>query len=182
MLYSFRKRKPEVGKNTYVSEHALVIGNVVIGDSCYVGHGVILRGDYGKIEIGAGTAIEEGVIIHAPPDGTCRVGKKVTIGHGAIVHASSIGDLTVIGMGAVISIYAEVGAETIIAEGSIVKMRQIIPSGVVATGNPARVLGKVKEEQKALWEYGKQLYIDLAKEYLRDGMPELDSLNEETSS
>ncbi len=181
MLYSFRNRKPRIGKETYVSEHALLIGDVRIGDNCYIGHGAILRGDYGSIEIDSGTAVEEGVVIHAPVDGTCRVGKKVTIGHGAIIHASSIRDFAMIGMGAVVSIYAEVGEQTVIAEGSVVKMRQTIPSGVVAGGNPAKVLRKITGEEKQVWDYPKQLYIDLANEYIQDGMQRVDSTNELTS-
>ncbi len=169
MLRSFRNRYPRIGRDTYVSEYALLIGDVQIGDNCYVGHGAILRGDYGSIQIGNGTAIEEGVIIHAPPEHICRIGEKVTVGHGATVHSSSIGDLCVIGMGAVLSIFAEVGEETIIAEGSTLKMRQKIPPRVVARGNPARVVRDVAEKDKEFWGWGKQLYIDLAKEYLRDG-------------
>jgi carbonic anhydrase/acetyltransferase-like protein (isoleucine patch superfamily) len=181
MLYSFRNREPRIGKETYVSEHALLIGNVRIGDNCYIGHGAILRGDYGSIEIDSGTAVEEGVVIHAPPDDICRVGKKVTIGHGAIIHASSIGDFAVIGMGAVVSVYAVVGEETIIAEGSIVKQGQRIPAGVVAGGNPAEILRKITDKDKRLWDYGKQLYIDLAKEYIQDGMQRVYSTNEPAS-
>ena len=179
MLYSFRNRKPRIGKETYISEHALVIGDVRIGDNCYIGHGAILRGDYGSIEIGSGTAVEEGVLMHAPPDDTCRVGEKVTIGHGAIVHARSVGDFAAIGMGAVVSVYAEVGGETIIAEGSIVKMRQRIPPGVVAGGNPAKVLRKMTDEEKRGWEDVKRLYIDLAKEYLQNGMQRIDFRDEQ---
>lgn len=181
MIHSFRNREPSIGKETYVSEHALLIGDVRIGDNCYIGHGAILRGDYGSIEIGSGTAVEESVVIHAPPDDTCRIGKRVTIGHGAIIHASSIGDFAVIGMGAVVSIYAEVGEETIIAEGSVVKMRQIIPPGVVAGGNPAKVLRKITDEDRKFWVYGKQLYIDLAKEYIQNGMPRIDFTNKPIS-
>ena len=69
MLYKFGGKQPSVGRGTYVSILAAVIGDVVIGDHCYIGHGAILRGDYGRIEIGHGTAIEEGVIVHAPPKG-----------------------------------------------------------------------------------------------------------------
>lgn len=170
MLRGFRNRYPRIGRDTYVSEYALLIGDVQIGDNCYIGHGAILRGDYGSIQIGNGTAIEEGVIIHAPPEHICRIGERVTVGHGATVHSSSIGDLCVIGMGAVLSIFAEVGEETIIAEGSTLKMGQKIPPRVVARGNPARVVRVVAEKDKKFWDWGKQLYIDLAKEYLRDGM------------
>ena len=75
-------------------------------------------------------------MVHSPPDEICRFGKKVTVGHGAIVHSSSIGDLTVIGMGAIISIGAEVGDETIVAEGSVIRMNQKIPPAVIVGGNP----------------------------------------------
>ena len=170
MLYRFRNREPQVGKDTYVSEQAVVIGDVRIGDNCYIGHGAILRGDYGTIEIGPGTAVEEGVIMHAPPNEVCRVGTKVTIGHGAVIHSKSIGDYAVIGMGAVVSLLSEVGEDSIVAEGAAVRMRQVVPPRVLVSGCPAKVVKETSAENKQLWEYGKQLYIDLAKEYLRDGM------------
>ena len=67
MIRSFRGAVPRLGAGAYVDPSAQVIGDVVIGDHCYIGHGAILRGDYGRIEIGDGTAVEEGAIIHAPP-------------------------------------------------------------------------------------------------------------------
>ena len=170
MLYKFDGKQPTVGKNTYVSELAQVVGDVRIGDNCYIGHGAILRGDYGTIEIGNGTAVEEGVIIHAPPGETNRIGKRVTIGHGAILHGKYIGDLAVIGMGAVVSIWSEVGEGSIIAEGSVVRMNQTVPAGKVAAGNPARAMRQVKDKDNEMWSWGKQVYIDLAKKYLDEGM------------
>ena len=71
MFYSFDGRKPSVGDGTYVSETAQVIGDIRIGNNCYIGHGAILRGDYGTIEVGNETVIEEGVLVHAPPGGSC---------------------------------------------------------------------------------------------------------------
>ena len=167
-MRSFRNRQPQIGKDTYVSEYAILIGDVRIGDNCYIGHGAILRGDYGCIDIDSGTAVEEGVIMHAPPGETCYVGKKVTIGHGAVVHSSHIGDMAVIGMGSVLSISAEIGEESIVAEGSTVKMGQKIPPGIVARGNPAKVVRNVEDKDRKFWDWGKQLYIDLAKEYLQE--------------
>ena len=146
MLYKFDGKNPEIGQGTYVSEEALVIGDVKIGDNCYIGHGAILRGDYGSILIGPGTAVEEGAIIHAPPAKPSLIGERVTIGHGAIVHSAKIGDFSVIGMGAILSIRSEIGANTIVAEGAVVKMRQVISDGVVAGGNPARVLRKISKK------------------------------------
>ena len=174
MLYSFDNRQPQIGKKTYVSESALLIGDVRIGSHCYIGHGAILRADYGTIEIGDGSAVEEGVVIHAPPEETCWLGEKVTLGHGAIIHSKSIGDFAVIGMGAILSIWSEIGERSIVAEGTVVKMKQIIPSGVVVAGNPARVARKVSSEDEKTWNWGKQHYIDLAKKYLDIGMHRLD--------
>jgi carbonic anhydrase/acetyltransferase-like protein (isoleucine patch superfamily) len=173
MLYDFDGKRPRVGEDTYVSGHALVIGDVQIGDNCYIGHGAILRGDYGSIVVGSGTAVEEGVIIHAPPKRACKIGEKVTVGHGAIVHAAQIGSLSVIGMGAVLSIESEVGQNTIIAEGSIVRMKQAVPAGVVAGGNPAKIIRKIAPKDEECWAMAKQLYIDLAKQYLTAGMKEI---------
>ncbi|MCX5809438.1 MAG: gamma carbonic anhydrase family protein [Proteobacteria bacterium] len=173
MLYSFDGKEPRVGKDTYVSEHALVVGDVQIGDECYIGHGVILRGDYGTIEIASGTAVEEGVVVHAPPNKVCSIGERVTIGHGAIIHSAIIGRMSVIGMGAVLSIYSEIGENTIVAEGSVVKMRQVIPGGVVAGGNPAKVIRKIAPKDEEYWGMAKRLYIDLARKYLGIGMKKM---------
>ncbi len=174
MLYRFRNKQPKFGVDTYIDEHALLIGDVTIGDNCYVGPGAIIRGDYGTIEIGSGTAVEEGVIIHAPPGDICRIGGKVTLAHGAIIHSTKIADFVVVGMGAVVSVYAEVGEETIIAEGSIVRMRQKIPAGVVVSGNPAKVVGKITQKQREYWEWGKGVYVDLAREYVRNGLQKIE--------
>jgi len=170
VLYKFDGKQPNIGKETYVSETAVVIGDVEIGNNCYIGHGAILRGDYGRIEIDDGTAIEEGVIVHAPPGDVHKIGKKVTVGHGAILHGKRIGDFASIGMGAILSLISEVGEGTIIAEGSIVKLKQEIPPNVVAAGNPAKVVREIQPKDIEFWSYGKQLYIDLAKKYLDIGM------------
>jgi carbonic anhydrase/acetyltransferase-like protein (isoleucine patch superfamily) len=170
MLYSFDGREPQIGNESYVSETAILIGDVIIGDNCYIGHCAILRGDYGTIKIGSGTAVEEGVIIHAPPDGTANIGRKVTIGHGAILHCEDIGDNCVIGMGAILSLHSKVGAWSIIAEGCVVKARQEIPDKTVAAGNPAKIVRKLSKKDENFWTWGKELYINLAKKYLKIGM------------
>lgn len=174
MLFTFEGHTPVVGKNSYVSETAQVIGDVVIGDSCYVGHGAIIRGDYGRVLIGDGTAVEEGVIIHAPPEHTQIIGKHVTLGHGAILHGYEVGDYTVVGMGAILSLFSRTGEWTIVAEGAVVKANQTIPGGKVAAGNPASVIRDVRPEDKELWNYGKKVYVDLALRYLKSGLVRAD--------
>ena len=174
MLYTFDGKKPKIGQDTYVSETAMVIGDVTIGNNCYIGHGVILRGDYGTIEIGDGSAAEEGVVVHAPLGMTCSIGKSVTLGHGAIIHSKTIGNFAVIGMGAIISILAEVGERSIIGEGAVVTMRQKLPAGIVAAGNPASQIREVSGKDEHIWAKAKQAYSDLAKKYLAIGMHRID--------
>jgi len=173
-MYQFAGRKPVVGAGSYVSELAMVIGDVRIGDDCYIGHGAIIRGDYGTIEIGSGTAIEEGAIIHAPPGGTCQIGKSVTVGHGAIVHCREIGDYSLIGLGAVVSLQAKVGQWTIVAEGSVVKNQQVVEDKVVVAGNPARVVRSIENRDIEFWTWVKQVYVNLAHQYLQDKMEKID--------
>lgn len=174
MLYKFNGKQPTVGADTYISDLARVIGDVVIGNNCYIGHGAILRGDYGRIEVGDGTAVEEGVIVHAPPGDMNQIGKRVTIGHSAVVHGKKIGNQAVIGMGSILSIWSEIGEGAIVAEGSVIKMKQIIPPKVVAAGNPAQIVREISSKDEEFWNWGKQLYIDLAKKYLDEGMEQVE--------
>lgn len=174
MLYRFDGREPRYGRETYVSETAIVVGDVRIGDNCYIGHGVILRGDYGAIEVGDGTAVEEGVIVHAPPDDVCIIGNRVTIGHGAIIHGKSIGDHVTVGMGAVVSIRAEVGTRSIIAEGAVVRREQKVPDSVVVAGNPAKTVRAVTGKDMEYWDWAREIYIDLARKYCTMGMERID--------
>ncbi|MFC2173425.1 gamma carbonic anhydrase family protein [Acidobacteriota bacterium] len=146
---------------------------VIIGPDCYIGHGAILRGDYGTIEIGEGTAVEEGAIIHARPDDFTRIGRRVTVGHGAMIHNATILDGSVIGMRATISDYSRLGEWCIIGEATLVKNGQQIPPGKIAVGVPARIIGDVSEEQRRFWNHGKDLYIDLARRYPK-GLKEID--------
>lgn len=170
MLYMFDGHEPVVGTASYVSETATVVGDVRIGSNCYIGHGVILRGDYGSIEIGDGTAIEEGVVVHAPPNDRCLIESRVTVGHGAIIHAARVGSSVTIGMGAILSIRSEIGAGTIVAEGAIVKREQKVPASVVVAGNPARKVRDVTQKDRDYWEMAKELYINLARKYLEKPM------------
>ena len=168
-LYQFEERKPRIAKGTFIAESALVIGDVQIGKDAYIGHGVILRGDYGTILVGDGTAIEEGVIVHARPNDRTIFGNHVTVGHGAMIHNAQIRDYAVIGMRATISDFSIVGEWTIIGEMGLVKNNQNVPDGVVAVGVPVEVIGKVDKKQKEFWGYGKKLYVEMAHRYITPG-------------
>jgi carbonic anhydrase/acetyltransferase-like protein (isoleucine patch superfamily) len=164
-LYQYGDCIPKIGRDVYVSDSARVIGDVEIGDGCYIGHGAILRGDYGSIRLGAGTAIEENAVIHIRPDGLSILGERVTVGHGAILHGDLIDDFAVIGMGAVLSLNVVIGKWAIVGEGSVLPSNTRIDPEKFVTGVPGKVTGDVQPRHKEFWTWGKQLYVDLAKSY-----------------
>jgi len=172
-VYAFENHRPIVAATTYIAPSAQIIAKVTIGERCYIGHGAILRGDFGSIEIGDETAIEEGVIVHSRPDECTRIGARVTVGHGAMIHNASVEDGAVIGMRAVISDYAEVGAGSIVGEMGLVKNHQKIPPGKVAVGVPVRIVGDIDERHHMMTHTAKTLYVELAKRYAEGAMVEI---------
>jgi carbonic anhydrase/acetyltransferase-like protein (isoleucine patch superfamily) len=173
-ICSFEGRVPRIAATAYVAPSAQVIGDVRIGERCYVGHGAILRGDYGTIEIGDETAVEEGVIVHARPGDRTLIGRRVTLGHGAMIHNATIQDGAVVGMRAVVSDWSVIGAGSIVGEMGLVKQRQEIPPGKVAVGAPARIACDVEERHAMMSRRAKDIYVELAARYLAGGMVEVD--------
>ncbi len=172
-IYRFESRSPEIGRNTYISNTASVIGDVVLGEECYVAPGAVVKGDYGTIRIGDGCSVQDNVVIHARPDEITAIGSDVTLGHGCIVHNATIKDNAVIGMGAIVSDYAVIGEWAIIAEGAVVRNNFEVPERKIAAGVPAKIIGDVKDEHMKLLLRYKQIYRDLAKRY-KTGLVRID--------
>ncbi len=164
-VYSFEGKSPKIADSAYVHDNATIIGDVLIGESCFVGAGAVIRGDYGRIEIGNRTSVQENVVIHARVDETCTMGSEVQVGHGAVLHNCKIQDYAVVGLGSRICDYAVVGRWAIIGEGSVVASGSTIPDEKVAVGVPARVLRDVNDEDKRTWGFYKQKYVELASRY-----------------
>jgi carbonic anhydrase/acetyltransferase-like protein (isoleucine patch superfamily) len=164
-LYEVNNRRPVIGEGCWIAPSAEVIGDVRLGKDVYVGFGAIVRGDYGTIIIGDGSAVEENVTIHARPAHTATIGKNVTIGHMAMIHGATIKDFAVIGMQSVIADFAEVGEWAIIAEQAMVPNKMIVPGYKIYAGVPAKEIGNVEEKHKQLWSLAKQVYQDLTRQY-----------------
>ena len=162
-IYEFENKKPRIGKGTFIFQSADVIGDVTIGENCYVGPGARIRGDYGSIKIGNDTAIEENVVIHARPNEKTIIGDSVTIGHAAIIHNSTIHDWAIIGMGAIVSDYADIGEWAVVAEGAVVKNKTKVPDKSIAVGVPAKVVAEINSDYKKQWTEYKKIYSDLAR-------------------
>lgn len=165
-VYSFEDRVPVVSGTAFIHPTACVIGKVAIGDGCWIGPGASIRGDYGEITLGPGTAIEDNCVVHARPGEYTSIGESVTVGHGAVIHNATIRGYAVIGMRAVVSDWAQIGTWAVVAEGAVVRQHQQVPDGAIAVGVPAKLLDKrVEDDYKAEWTRFKRLYVDLARRY-----------------
>lgn len=162
MIFEFEGKRPKIGKGSFVFPSATIIGGVTIGENCYIGAGARIRGDYGTIDIGPHSAVEDNCVIHARPGEHTEVGAHVTMGHGCILHNCTIKDWAVIGMGAIVSDYAVVGEWAAIGEGAVVKSKQEIPNGAAAVGIPAKIIGETSENYRKLWGEFKEIYNRLA--------------------
>ncbi|MBK8975142.1 MAG: gamma carbonic anhydrase family protein [Planctomycetes bacterium] len=162
----FEDRIPTLGQHTYVHPSADVLGDVHIGDGCWIGPGARIRGDYGRIVIGSHTSVEDNCVIHARPGEQTTIGEWVTIGHGAIIHNATVKDWAVLGMGSIVSDWAVVGVWSVVGEGALVKQRGEVPDGRIAVGVPAKVIEKtVGDDYKEQWTRFKAVYVDLARRY-----------------
>ena len=166
-LYEFEGKRPVIGEGTYVSETADVIGEVRIGDRCYIGPGARIKGDYGAIFIGSETSVQENCILHARPGDKCTVGSCCTVGHGAILHNCTIENEVVVGMGAIVSDWAVVRQGAVVAEGAVVRQSDEVPANKVAVGVPAKVIGDVTEKGRRFQQLSCDVYPKLARRYLK---------------
>jgi phenylacetic acid degradation protein len=164
-IHNFEGRVPRIHSSSYIFPTATVIGDVTIGEQVWVGPGAVLRGDYGTIVIDDFSAVEDNCVVHARPGEKTTIGKHVTLGHGCVIHTSTIQDWAIIGMKAVVSDFAEVGVWAVVAEGAVVPNRVSIPSKAIAAGVPAKVIGSVSDEYISLWTTYKQNYNSFCKRY-----------------
>jgi phenylacetic acid degradation protein len=164
-LYQFEDRTPRISPSAYVHEAASVIGDVTVGEECFIGAGAVLRGDYGSITVGDRTSVQENSVIHARAGESCTVGKEVQIGHGSILHNCEIKDFAVIGLGSRICDYAVVGIWAIVGEGAVVTSKTLVPDGKVYVGAPAKLVREVSEDDKKVWSFYKQKYAELCHRY-----------------
>ena len=158
MIYQFKEYIPVVHPSSFIHPQAAVTGNVIIGKNCYIGPGAALRGDWGGIIIEDGCNVQENCTIHMFPGITVLLKEGAHIGHGAIIHGSSIGKNCLIGMNAVVMDHVELGDECIVGALSLVREGEKIPPRSLVAGNPARIIKPVSDEMIAWKTEGTRLY------------------------
>jgi carbonic anhydrase/acetyltransferase-like protein (isoleucine patch superfamily) len=170
LIRSINGKTPRFGERVFVATTAVVVGDVVLGDDVSVWYNVVLRGDIEQIRIGARSNLQDGVIVHVEHDlYPTLVGEDVTVGHGAILHGCRIGRACMIGMGALVLNDAEIGEESIVAAGTVVREGFKIPPRSLVTGVPARVKRQLEDEEVARAAQGAISYLGYKSRFLVDG-------------
>jgi len=168
MLVKIGMKAPEVHSDTFVAENATLTGEVKIGPGASVWYGAVLRGDFARIEVGAGSNIQDTCVLHVVGDKPVLIGDRVTVGHGAILHGCKIGSGTIVGMGAIILDGAEIGEGCLIGAGALVPPGKVIPPRSLAVGAPAKVTKEFTAEEAQKLQGNAAAYEKLWREMYRE--------------
>ncbi len=171
---SFNNKQPKFGNAVFIDETAVVIGDVSLGQDVSIWPMTVVRGDVESITIGEGTNVQDGSVLHVTHAGKYTgqghpliIGKGVTIGHRAVVHACIVGDYCLIGMGAIIMDDAVLEDYVMLGAGSLVPPGKKLAGGYLYVGTPAKQVRQLSATEKEYLEYSSQQYILLKKEHLK---------------
>jgi carbonic anhydrase/acetyltransferase-like protein (isoleucine patch superfamily) len=158
--------RPKLGKKIFIARSATVEGRVRLGDHASIWPGAVLRADLNRIEVGRYSNIQDLSILHVERDRPCLVGEEVVVGHGVILHACTVKDGALIGMGSLVLDGAVIGSGTLLGAGSFVPKGERLKPGSLYFGRPARFVRLLtRREIRGLREWARR-YAQLAKEHL----------------
>ena len=169
-LFEFEGKRPQVHPSAFVAPTATLVGDVVVEEGASVWYGAVIRGDYSQVRIGKNANVQDGSVLHGPPQSPCTIGAGATIAHLCVVHGAVIGEGTLIGNAAVVLDGAKIGARTMIAAGALVTPGTEIPDEVLVVGSPAKVKGPIAGTGAQMWvKANGPAYAELAARH-RDGI------------
>ena len=149
-IITLNDKTPIFGDECFIAPTATIIGDVIIGDNCSIWFGAIIRGDVNSIHIGNNVNIQDNAVLHCTyKKTTLNIGNNVSIAHAAVVHGCTIADNVLIGIGAIVLDYAQIGKNVIIAAGAVVKEHQILEPNSVYAGIPAKKIKPLTPELAA---------------------------------
>jgi carbonic anhydrase/acetyltransferase-like protein (isoleucine patch superfamily) len=162
LILSVGERQPAVDGAAFLAPGAVLVGAVTLGEGTSVWYGCVLRADTGPIAVGRDVNIQDGSILHADMEFPTRLGDRVSLGHGAIVHGATVEDDVLIGMRATVLNGARIGAGSLVAAGAVVRPGMEVPPGSLVAGVPAAVRREVTEAERATIAHTTQAYLKLA--------------------
>src|SRR5215469_9746243 len=161
-LQTFLGKGPTLGKGVYIAKGAVVIGDVTLGAHSSVWFNAVLRGDINRIVVGHHTNIQDNAVLHLADDFPCIVGNYVTVGHAAVVHACTVRDEVLVGMGSTILDGAVIGKQSIIGARALVTQGARIPPGSLVLGAPAKVVRALTRKERAGLRMWADKYVENA--------------------
>lgn len=164
-LYAFGGKAPQIAADTWVAPSAELIADVQLGAGASIWFGAVVRADNTPIVIGARSNIQEGALLHSDPGAPLTIGDDVTVGHHAVLHGCTIGDGTLIGMGAIVLNRAVIGPDCIVGAGALVTEGKTFPAGHLIVGSPARAVRPLDDAQRAMLRASAALYAAKQREY-----------------
>nr|WP_145546312.1 gamma carbonic anhydrase family protein [Variovorax boronicumulans] len=164
-LYALDERTPQVAETAWVAESAQVIGGVALGPDSSVWPGVVIRGDSGPISVGEGSNIQDNSVLHADEGVPLTIGRHVTVGHQVMLHGCTVGDESLIGIGAVVLNNAKIGRNCLVGAGALVTEGKEFPDGSMIVGSPAKVVRQLTPEQIEGLRRSARHYMDNARRY-----------------
>jgi len=166
-IYEYQGARPVIGQDCFIADSADVIGAVRIGDGSSIWFGSVVRADLAPITIGRNSNIQDNCVVHVIKDIPTVIGDHVSLGHGVIIHAATIEDNCLIGMGAVVLDQAVIGHGSIIAAGTVVPPRMVIPPHSQVMGVPGKVVKTLDPDMEQKRVNHADTYAGLAKTYLK---------------
>lgn len=164
------RKKPAIGRNVFIAQNSIVIGDVEIGDNVSIWFNVVIRADVDIIKIGNNTNIQDGSVIHVTKDRyPTRIGQNVTIAHNVSLHGCTIEDFCLIGIGAVVLDNTLIGKNSLVAAGSVVPPNKIFPPNSLIMGSPAKVFRTTKEADTDIIIKNADRYLKYKDIYLEMG-------------
>ena len=173
-LYEIAGQRPIIADDAWVAPSADLIGDVHLAELASVWFGAVIRADNTPIKVGARSNIQEGAMLHSDPGVPCTVGADVTVGHHAILHGCTIGDRTLIGMGATVLNRAVIGEDCLVGAGALVTEGKVFPAGYLIVGSPAKAIRPLDDMAKAMLKMSAALYASKQREYA-EGLKRVDS-------
>lgn len=155
-------------EGVFVHPRAYVAGDVILGEGANIWCGACIRGDIAPVVIGKKTNIQDNVSVHVGYSAPVTIGEGVTVGHNAVIHGCTIDDNVLIGMGAIVMDGAKIGKDSIVGAGTLIPPRKEIPSGVLAVGNPYKIVRALTDAEKEGIMQNAQEYLRLAQMYADD--------------
>lgn len=169
-IYEYRGIWPTIAESAYIAPGAVIIGNVTIGDECAILSGAVLRGDNAAIVVERGANVQENATVHVDPGAPARIGEFCVVGHNAIIHGSTIGAGSLVGMHATVLNHAQVGPGSIIGAAALVAEGTVVPPQTMILGVPAKPRRDVTDAEASGIRASAEGYVRLSREYLAAGM------------